>query len=95
MEEKLSANQAPASSKASSFFIENLLGKGGSGQESEASGDRWISGVEVVAGGCELNASAHDASCFHVRSLYRDASVQWCRGRTELNFSAPEPSESE
>lgn len=95
MEEKPPGNQAPTSTKASSFFIENILGKSGSGQESETSGDRWISGVERVARGSDLNASVHDGSCFAVRSLYRDPSVQWCRSRTQLNFAALEASESE
>lgn len=81
----MSGNQAPASSKASSFFIENLLGKSGSGQETEPSAHRWASGAEMVA-------SAHDGSCLAVRSLYGDSSVQWGRTRTEVNV---ETSESE
>lgn len=91
----MSGNQAPTSSKASSFFIENLLGKSGSGQESEPSGDRWICGAEMVARGSEQKASAHGGSCLAVRSLYRDSSVQWGRSGTEVNFSALETSESE
>lgn len=101
MEEKVSGNQAPTSSKASSFFIENLLGKSGSGQESEPepepepSGDRWVSGPDMVARGSELNAPAHDGSCLAVRSLHRDSSGQWGRSRTEGNLAALEASESE
>lgn len=96
MEENLSGNQAPTSSKASSsFFIENILGKRGGGQESDSSGGRWISAVERVSSGSDLNASAHDGSCFAVRSLYRDPPVQWYRSGTELNFAALETSESE
>lgn len=96
MEENLSGNQAPSSSKASSsFFIENILGKRGSGRESDSSGGRWISAVERVSSGGDLNASAHDGSCFAVRSLYRDPPVQWYRSGTELNFAALETSESE
>lgn len=96
MEENLSGNQAPTSSKASSsFFIENILGKRGSAQESDSSGGRWISAGERVAGGGDLSASAHDGSCFAVRSLYRDPPVQWYRSGTELNFAALETSESE
>ncbi|XP_029707060.1 homeobox protein HMX1 [Takifugu rubripes] len=94
MEEKVPGNQAPTSSKASSFFIENLLGKSGSGQESEPSGDRWICGAEMVARGSELNASAHDGSCLAVRSLYTDSSVQRGRTRTGVNLAALEASES-
>lgn len=51
MEEKPSGNQAPASSKGSSFFIENILGKRGSAEEPEARGGRWIPGAEGAAGG--------------------------------------------
>lgn len=96
MEENLSRNQAPTSSKASSsFFIENILGNRGSGQESDSSAGRWISAVERVASGSDPNASAHDGSCFAVRSLYRDPPVQWYRSGTELNLAALETSESE
>lgn len=84
----MSGKQAPTSSKASSFFIENLLGKSGSGQESEPSGDRWICGAEMVARGS-------DGSCPAVRSLSRDSSVQWGRSRTEVNLAALETSECE
>lgn len=95
MEEKLSGTQAPTSSKASSFFIENILGKGSSGQQSESGGGRWISGVERVSRSGEVNASAHEGSCFAVRSLYRDSAGQWYRDGTELNLTALETSESE
>ncbi|XP_056136499.1 homeobox protein HMX1 [Lampris incognitus] len=40
MQEKLANNQTPASSRASSFFIENLLGTGRVGQESTAERNR-------------------------------------------------------
>lgn len=97
MEEKLSGTQAPTSSKASSFFIENILGKGGSGQqsESESCGGRWICGVERVARSSGVNASAHEGSCFAVRSLYRNSAGQWYRDGTELNITTLETSESE
>lgn len=98
MEENLSGNQAPTPPKASSsFFIENILGKRGSAQESDSRSARWISAVERVAsgGGGDLSASAHDGSCFAVRSLYRDPPVQWYRSGMELNFAALEASESE
>ncbi|CAG03286.1 unnamed protein product, partial [Tetraodon nigroviridis] len=95
MEENLSGNLAPSSAKAtSSFFIEDILGKRGGGQESDSSGARWISAVERVAGGGDLNASAHDGSCFALRALFRDPPVQWPRGGTGLDLAALEASES-
>lgn len=85
MEEKVSGSLAPTSSKASSFFIENLLGTSGSAQESEPSGDPWICGAEMVARG----------SCPAVRSLSGDPSVQWGRSRTGVNPAALGTAESE
>lgn len=85
MEERGSGNQAPTSTKASSFFIENLLGRSGSGQESEPSGDRWVSGAERVAGG----------SCLAARPPHGDSTVPWARSGTGVNPAALEPSESE
>lgn len=82
MEERGSGNQAPTSSKASSFFIENLLGRRGSGQEMEPSGHRRVSGAEVVARG----------SCLAARPPYGEP---WGRSGTGANLAALETSESE
>ncbi|KAL7403497.1 hypothetical protein ABVT39_001276 [Epinephelus coioides] len=101
MTDKLTDNQAATSSRASSFFIENLLGKGRSGQESVSDRSRGEAGVETVSTGRVLNAHHADAStpvpdgCSSTaRSPYRDSSLQWYRGETALNFRALETLQS-
>lgn len=102
MQEKLTDSQTPTSSRASSFFIENLLGKGRNGQESISARSRGEAGVETVSTGRVLNAhhadtsaSAPDGSSSTARSPYRDSPLQWYRGGTALNFRALETPQSE
>ncbi|XP_038568622.1 homeobox protein HMX1 [Micropterus salmoides] len=95
MQEKLTDNQIPTSSRASSFFIENLLGKGRNGQESMSANKRGEAGVETVSTGrvlksqqADTSAPAPDGSSSTARSPYRD--LQWYREGTALNFRAME-----
>ncbi|XP_070684509.1 homeobox protein HMX1-like [Pempheris klunzingeri] len=101
MQEKLTENQTPTSSKASSFFIENLLGKGRNGQECMSDSGRGEACVETVSTGRVQNAHradtyapAPDASSSAARSPYRDSPLQWYRGGAALNFRALETPQS-
>ncbi len=102
MQEKLTNSQTPTSSRASSFFIENLLGKGRNGQESISARSRGEAAVETVSTGRVLNAHhadtgapAPDGSSSTARSPYRDLPLQWYHGGTALNFRAVETPQSE
>ncbi|XP_070841857.1 homeobox protein HMX1 [Chaetodon trifascialis] len=101
MQEKLTDNQTPTSSRASSFFIENLLGKGRNGQESMSNSGRGEAAVETVSIGrvpnahqADTSASAPDGSSSAARSPYRNSPLQWYRGGAALNFRALETSHS-
>ncbi|KAM7418584.1 hypothetical protein PAMA_015950 [Pampus argenteus] len=76
MQEKLTDNQTPTSSRASSFFIENLLGTGRNREGSASDSSRLDAGVETVSNSRVLNAH-HGSSSFTARSP-----LQWCRGAT-------------
>uniref|UniRef100_A0A3P8TKK2 H6 family homeobox 1 n=1 Tax=Amphiprion percula TaxID=161767 RepID=A0A3P8TKK2_AMPPE len=101
MQEKLTDNASPTSSRASSsFFIENLLGKGRKGQESAPDSGRGDAGVETSS--TERNVDAHHAetsattpgdSSSTVRSAHRESPLQWYSGGT-LNFRALETAHS-
>lgn len=98
MQEKLTDGQPPTTSRASSFFIENILGKGGDVHESVAhSGPAGV--VEAASPGTAPDS--HDAdtdgsgSGSAARSRDRDSPVRWHRGGTELNFRALETAQSE
>lgn len=102
MQEKLSDNRALTSSRASSFFIDNILGNKENGQGSVSSSGGGISGVETVASGRVLNTHYADGSApitdgpsYAARSPYRDSPVQWYRRRTDLNFRALDTAQSE
>ncbi|XP_067440227.1 homeobox protein HMX1 [Thunnus thynnus] len=98
MQEKLTDNQTPTSSRASSFFIENLLGTGRNRQDSASDSSRGDAGVETVSNGRVLNshhadnsAPVPDGSSSTARSPYRDSPLQWYRGgTTALNSRALE-----
>ncbi|XP_073333550.1 homeobox protein HMX3-like [Pagrus major] len=102
MQGKLTENQTPTSSRASSsFFIENLLGKGRNGPESMSNSSRGEADMETVSTGRALNAyhadtsaPAPDGSSSAARSPYTDSPLQWYRGGTALNFSALERPQS-
>ncbi|XP_056265782.1 homeobox protein HMX1 [Pseudoliparis swirei] len=87
MQEKIKDNRTPTSSRASSFFIENLLGKGRNGLD----GSR---GAETGSGGRVLSAQLAEESAppaaggSAVRS--GDSPLQWYRGGAALNFRALE-----
>ncbi|XP_059214616.1 homeobox protein HMX1 [Centropristis striata] len=101
MQEKLTDHQPPASSRASSFFIENLLGNGRSSHESMSERSRGEAGVEVVSTDRVLNAhyaqasaAAPDSSSSAARSPYRDSPLEWYREGTALHFRALETPQS-
>ncbi len=101
MQEKLTDLQAPTSSKASSFFIENLLGKGKNEQELMTGSSRGEADVETVSSGQIRNAHhgdgtpAPDGCSSAAPSPHRDSPLQWYRGRTAFNFSAVDAPQSE
>ncbi|XP_029292303.1 homeobox protein HMX1 [Cottoperca gobio] len=97
MQEKLTDNRTPTSLRASSFFIENLLGKGRNGHESMSDRSGRETGVETRSIGRVQNAHQADGSApapdgcsSTARSPYRDSPLQWYRGGTALNFRALE-----
>lgn len=73
MQGKLTNSPAPASSKASSFFIENILGKGRTGQESTPGSSQGGAGLASVSR--VLDAVRSDGSSSTARSP-----LQWYRG---------------
>lgn len=100
MQEKLTDNRAPTSSRASSFFIENLLGKGRNGQESMSDRGGGHAGEERGPADRDLHAHptdsapAPDGSSSIVWSSCGDSPLQY-RGGNTLNFRALETSHSE
>ncbi|KAI3352808.1 hypothetical protein L3Q82_019381 [Scortum barcoo] len=101
MQEKLTDGQSPTSSRASSFFIENLLGTGRTGQESVSARGRREAGAETVSAGrvlsahrADRSAPAPDGSSSAARSPYRDSPLQRYRGGAALNFRALETPQS-
>ncbi|CAB1413357.1 unnamed protein product [Pleuronectes platessa] len=91
MQEKLAETPTPTSSRASSFFIENLLGKERDGQELASDGSRWEAGaVEIVSVDRVVNSHpAPHGSSSTARSPYRESPLQWYRGgAASLNFRA-------
>ncbi|KAE8300976.1 Homeobox protein HMX1 GH6 Homeobox protein H6 [Larimichthys crocea] len=102
MQQKLTDNNTPTSSRVSSFFIENLLGKGRNGQDSMSDSSRGEAGVESVSPDRVLSArradanaaGAPDCSRSTARSPYRDSPLQWHRGGTALNLRALETPQS-
>lgn len=93
MQEQLTDSQAPAPSRASSFFIENLLGKGSSGQEPMSGSSQGAAGVETASTSRLQNAQhassgapAPDGCSSTARSPYRESPLQWYRGGTALSF---------
>ncbi|KAM4603277.1 homeobox protein HMX1 [Polymixia lowei] len=102
MQETLTDNQAPTSSRASSFFIENLLGTGRHGQQSKADNSRGNYAItedsrreDIVSPSRALAANhremrAHVSAGYSPRSPDRDSSLRWYSGRAALNFGALE-----
>ncbi|XP_068445392.1 homeobox protein HMX1 [Clinocottus analis] len=97
MQEKLKDNQNPTSSRASSFFIENLLGKERNGHDSMSDRSRGGAGVETGSTGrvlkvyhTEASAPAPGGCGSSARSPYRDSPLQWYRGGAAFNFRALE-----
>ncbi|KAM4584750.1 homeobox protein HMX1 [Odontesthes bonariensis] len=84
MQDKLTDNQTPASTRASSFFIDNLLGTGRGGQESVVGSGGKEAGADIFSIERHFNAlhaeksdpAAHGSS-FRALSSYRNASLQW------------------
>ncbi|KAL3995950.1 hypothetical protein ACER0C_008606 [Sarotherodon galilaeus] len=91
MQEKLTVTQAPTSSRASSFFIENLLSKRQDVEESMTDRSRGDISTErqINAYHTDTSASAPDVNSL-ARSLYRDSLLQWYREGTAFNFRALE-----
>nr|XP_046234865.1 homeobox protein HMX1 [Scatophagus argus] len=101
MQEKLTDTQTPTSSKASSFFIENLLGRGGNGQESMSTSSRGQAAVDTLSTGRVLNAHhadrtapAPDGSSSTTRSPYTASPLQWYRDGNALNVPTLETPQS-
>ncbi|XP_071359447.1 homeobox protein HMX1 [Trachinotus anak] len=99
MQEKLTETRTPTSSRASSFFIENLLGKERSGQDSMSDSRRGEAGVDTVSTGRVVDAHQADTgaptphgSSSTARSPNRDSPLQWYRGGAALNSRALETS---
>ncbi|XP_026159761.1 homeobox protein HMX1 [Mastacembelus armatus] len=91
MQDKLTDIQTPVSSRASSFFIENILGKGRNGKESMSGTRQGEAGVEVIHGHyADTSSPAADGSGSTARSPYRDSPFQRYCGGTALNFRALE-----
>lgn len=102
MQDKLKDNQTPSTSRASSFFIENILSKGWNEQGSVSNSGRGTAGAETISSGRVSNAHHADTSAVAaegtsstVRSAYRQSPVQWYRGVTDVNFRAFETPQSE
>ncbi|XP_008276149.1 homeobox protein HMX1 [Stegastes partitus] len=101
MQQKLTENASPTSSRASSsFFIENLLGKGRNGQESVPDSSRGDAGAETVSTERNLNAQHAETSApapggfsSTDRSAHRESPLQWYSGGN-LNFRALEAAHS-
>ncbi|XP_041839621.1 homeobox protein HMX1 [Melanotaenia boesemani] len=94
MQDKLTDNQTPPSSRASSFFIENLLGKGRDGQDSVGGGRGTESCAETISIERHFNASHTDSSgpahSSPARSSYGDLPLQWNCRETTVHFRALE-----
>ncbi|KAM3865132.1 homeobox protein HMX1 [Diretmus argenteus] len=100
MQRKLTDSQTPTSSRASSFFIENLLGKRQNVQRSTAedavtetaSSSSSSSSSRRVPDGhrAEISAQVPGSCSSTARSPHRDSSLQWYRGGAALNFKALE-----
>ncbi|XP_034749117.1 homeobox protein HMX1 [Etheostoma cragini] len=97
MQEKRTDSPTPASSRASSFFIENLLGKGRNRHESTSEGSPGEDGAETRVLGthqAEASAPAPDGSGSKAQSPSRVSPVRWYRGGAVLNFKALEAPQS-
>ncbi|KAM8878686.1 homeobox protein HMX1 [Spinachia spinachia] len=93
MQEKLPGNQTRTSSNASSFFIENLLGKGRSGPDAITDTSRGGAGLEPRSAGRLRRAHDADASGCSPSARYpdTDATLRWYRGgAAALNYRALE-----
>lgn len=93
MQEGLKEKQSSTSSRASSFFIENILASGQDGHRSTSSSGRSIAGAECVpasgalgARQAEAGAPAPDASDAAVLRAYRESPLQWYRDASGLNL---------
>nr|XP_040043598.1 homeobox protein HMX1 [Gasterosteus aculeatus aculeatus] len=87
MQEKQTDNQTRTSSNASSFFIENLLGKGRNGHESLMDRSRGAAGLETRSTGrvqkvhhADASALAPDGSSPTTRYPDTDATLRWYGG---------------
>ncbi|XP_074487433.1 homeobox protein HMX1 [Sebastes fasciatus] len=97
MQEKLTDKQTPTSSRASSFFIENLLGKGRNGHEAVVDVETVSSsatGRVLDSQHADESAPTPDGSSSTARCPYRDSPVQWYRGGAALHFRALETPQS-
>lgn len=102
MQVKQTDSQTPTSSRASSFFIENLLGSERSGQEAQSDKGKGRarhakdSGREEIIfpsrvlpeNRGEMNVQVPSGYSPAAPSPHRDSSLQWYRGVTALNFRA-------
>ncbi|XP_029007687.1 homeobox protein HMX1 [Betta splendens] len=89
MREQQVENQSPAPSRASSFFIENLLSKGRSEREGFAASARGGAGVETVSTRRlhnDTGAAAPEHCGSTARSPCREPPFQWYRAGSALNF---------
>ncbi|KAM3623378.1 uncharacterized protein V6R79_010382 [Siganus canaliculatus] len=83
MQEKVTDRQTPTSSRASSFFIENLLGKGRIEHESMSDNHRGEAGADT-----DRSVPASSSSNSTARSPYGELPLPWYQGGTALNFRA-------
>ncbi|KAF3687238.1 Homeobox protein HMX1 GH6 Homeobox protein H6 [Channa argus] len=93
MQEKLTDDKGPTSSRASSFFIENLLGKGRNGQQSICCSSQEGAGVETVSTCRDLNAHRSEKSApapeetsSTVQPTHTESALQWYRAGAASNF---------
>ncbi|XP_076001734.1 homeobox protein HMX1 [Genypterus blacodes] len=83
MGDKPSDNQSRTTPRAASFFIENLLAKGRTAQESVPDSSGRGAGTETVP------SRQHETGTpTTVRSPRRDSPVRWCRDHADVNFRA-------
>lgn len=90
MQEGLKEKQSSASSRVSSFFIENILAGGQDGHRSASSSGG--SAQTISAGGvqstrpAESGALSPDTSDATLRRAYGESPMQWYRDASGLNF---------
>lgn len=93
MQQGLKEKQSSASSRASSFFIENILAGGQDGHRSSSKSGGGDAGAETVSAGsvqsarqAESDAPVPDTSDAAFHQAYVETHLQWHRDATGSNF---------